>query len=86
MMMITMTMLILTNQSSGLFNDRYFKKEYTCTIFIFLHADRHINNRETNRQPFTVRYNNSQRMQKMTKTRNGKNLFFKILSLAFDKS
>ena len=45
----------------------------------FFHADRHINNTKTNRKSFRVRYNNSQGIQKMTKTRNGKNQIFQKL-------
>ena len=71
--------MILANQPSGFFNQTYLKKECTCTILIFFHADRHINNKETNRKPFAVRYENSQGMQKMTKTRDGKNHIFKIV-------
>ena len=75
--------MILANQVSTLFNQRYLKKEYTCTILIFSHPDTHINNKETNEKYFVVRYNNSQGMQKMTETRKTK--FFKDLSLDFDK-
>ena len=48
--------------------------------FDFFHVDRHINNKKkTNRKTFHVRYNNSQGMQKMTKTRNGKHQIFQKL-------
>ena len=44
--------------------------------FNFFPCRRHINNKEINGKPFVVRYNNSQDMQKMTKTKNGKNQIF----------
>ena len=37
-------MLILANQTPGLFDPRYLQKKYTCTISLFFHADRHISN------------------------------------------
>ena len=44
------SMIILSNQASGLLDQRYLKKEYTYTILIlFSHAEIHINNKETNR-------------------------------------
>ena len=47
------------------------------SYFDFFHADRHINDKKKkNRKFFHVRYNNSQGMQKMTRTRNGKKLIF----------
>ena len=49
------------------------------SYFDFFHADRHINNKETNRKSFHVRYNNSEDMQKMTKTRNGEKQIFQKL-------
>ena len=49
------------------------------SFFDFFHVDRHINNKKTNRKYFYVRYNYSQVMQKMTKTRNGKNQIFQKL-------
>ena len=35
------SLIILTNWVSELFDQRYLKKEYTCIILIFFHADRH---------------------------------------------
>ena len=58
--------MILAIQVSGLFDQRYLKKEYTCTILIFFYADRH-GNKETNRTSFDVKDNNFQGMQKVTK-------------------
>ena len=46
------------------------------SFFDFFHADRHINNKKTNRKYFYVRYNYSQVMQKMTKNRNEKSQVF----------
>ena len=66
-------MLLFSNQTSGLLNQRYLKKEY---IWTFSHTDRHINNKEPNRKSFHARYNNSLGTQKMTKARNGKNQIF----------
>ena len=51
---------------AGLFDQRYLKKEYTCTIFTFFHPDRH-GNKETSRKSFDVKCDDSQGMQKMTK-------------------
>ena len=48
-------MLLYSNQVSGLFNQRYPKKEYICPTLIFFHAERHINNKEANRKSFHVR-------------------------------
>ena len=48
-------MLLYSNQGSGLFNQRYPKKEYICPTLIFFHAERHINNKEENRKSFHVR-------------------------------
>ena len=33
---------MLINQASGLFDQRYLKKEYACTILIFFNAYKHI--------------------------------------------
>ena len=58
-------MITLANEVSGMFDQRYLKKEYTCTISIFSRTDRH-GNKETNRKSFDVKFDNSQGMQKMT--------------------
>ena len=39
-------MFLFSNETSGLFNQRYLKKEYICPILIFFHADRHTNNKK----------------------------------------
>ena len=39
---------------AGLFDQRYLKKEYTCTILTFFHPDRH-GNKETSRKSFDVK-------------------------------
>ena len=36
-MLLCHNIIILANQISGLFDQRYLKTEYTCTIFIFFH-------------------------------------------------
>ena len=60
------SLIILAIQVSVLFDQRYLKKEYTWTILIFFHADRH-GNKETNRKSFDIKSDNSQGMQKVTK-------------------
>ena len=57
--------IILANQVSGLFDQKYFKKEYTCTILIFF-LSRLYGNKETSRKSIDVKLDNSQGMQKMT--------------------
>ena len=78
-------MVLFFYQVDELLKQRYLKKKYICPILIFFHADRHINNKKTNRKSFYARYNNAPGMQKMTQTRNGKNHFSKALSMPFDK-
>ena len=39
-------MFLFSNETSGLLNQRYLKKEYICPILIFFHADRHTNNKK----------------------------------------
>ena len=49
-----------------MFDERYLKKECTCTILTFFHENRH-GNKETNRKSFDVKCDNSQGMRKMIK-------------------
>ena len=49
-----------------MFDERYLKKEYTCTILIFFHENRY-GNKETNRKSFDVKCDNSQGVRKMIK-------------------
>ena len=52
-------------------------------FFFFFHADRHINNKETNGKPFVVRYNNSEKNDQDRKREEP--TFLKSTSLVFDK-
>ena len=58
-------LIILANQASGLFYERFRKKEYTFTIWFFS-MQSHINE-ETSRKSFDIKYNNSEGMQNITK-------------------
>ena len=58
--------VILANQTSRFFDQRYLRKEYASTIFILFGADRHINNKVKNKKFFDVRCGNFQGIQKMT--------------------
>ena len=57
--MLCYNVIILANQVSGLFDQRYLKTEYTYTILIFFHK-KHTENF------FDVKFDNSQDMQKMS--------------------
>ena len=73
-------MLLFSNQAAELFNQRYLKRKYIYPILIFyMQIDIQITIKKTNRKSFHVRYNNSKGMQKLTKTRNGKNQIFQKL-------
>ena len=83
------SLIILSNQTSGFIDQRYFMDRYACTILIFFsHVDRHTNyinkERHKNKKCVNVKCGNSQGMQKMSKKWEEPS-FSKVLSLIFDK-
>ena len=83
------SLIILSNQTSGFIDQRYFMDRYACTILIFFfHVDRYKNyinkERHKNKKCVNVKCGNSQGMQKMSKKWE-ESSFSKVLSLNFDK-